>query len=189
METLCSLESNDKADHAAREGLGLLIPALLICKAEPENRDARTRALLGAAESVKTSLYGVEKGGSHAIGHQLGPLGVPHGETSCVMLPAVCKYNALKGANVDHQRALAQELLEISEIWSILTSDNVNLGDILDAYIKALDLPRTLEEAGVAPEQFETLAENTLTDAWAKTNPFPLVPKEDVLQILQMAAE
>lgn len=48
---------------------------------------------------MKSIRAGIPMGGSHAIGHQLGPLGVGHGITSCVMCPAVMKWNAKIGAS------------------------------------------------------------------------------------------
>ncbi|KAK5048667.1 hypothetical protein LTR84_005758 [Exophiala bonariae] len=187
VETICSLESNENADIAAMEGLKLLIPSLLAYKREPRDDTAIMRALLGAAESIKTSHYGVPKGASHAIGHQLGPLGVPHGETSCIMLPAVCRFNALKGANVEQQDQLAEALLRIVEVSELMKDRTSDLAAILDSFIAVLGLPRTLSEVGIGKVVFETLAENTLTDMWAKTNPVPLMEKQDVLEILELA--
>lgn len=189
VEALCSLRSNKETDAAAREGLRLLIPSLLRCKIDPTDLEATTQAQLGSAEAIKTSLYGVKMGGSHAIGHQLGPLGVAHGETSCIMLPAVCKFNASRKANVERQQAVAQELLQFAEVKAIVPGETKELATILDAFVRALGLPRTLKEVGVGRDQLETLAENTLTDAWAETNPVPLIRKEDVLEILEMVAE
>jgi alcohol dehydrogenase class IV len=48
------------------------------------------------ADPIEVKL-GVPMGASHGIGHQLGPLGVGHGETSCVMLPYVLMWNYLHG--------------------------------------------------------------------------------------------
>ncbi|RVX74749.1 hypothetical protein B0A52_01026 [Exophiala mesophila] len=189
VEALCSLQSNEEADAAAREGLRLLIPSLLRCKMDPTDLEATTQAQLGSADAIKPSLYGVKMGGSHAIGHQLGPLGVAHGETSCIMLPAVCKFNASRKANLERQQAVVQELLQFAEVKAIVPPETKDLASILDAFVRALGLPRTLKEVGVGRDQLETLAENTLTDAWAVTNPVPLVHKDDVLEILEMVAE
>ena len=189
VETLCSLQSNKKGDHAAREGLKLLIPALLAYQKDPSNSKAIMQAFLGVAESVKTSHFGVEKGASHAIGHQLGPLGVPHGETSCILLPAVCKYNALKMANVHRQQEVARYLLRLTQIQNLLEGQSADLADILTILIRTLELPRSLKDVGIGRDAFNTLAENTLSDMWAKTNPVPLVKKEDVLEILEIVAE
>jgi alcohol dehydrogenase class IV len=189
VETLCSLESNEKGDRAAREGLRMLVPALLKYKKDPADLDAIMQALLGAAESIKTSHYGVEKGGSHAIGHQLGPLGVPHGETSCIMLPAVCEYNASRNANVQRQQDLARQLLQLPDVQEFLQGRIPDLAGILDALIRALGLPRTLKDVNIGRDMFDILAENTLTDMWAATNPVPLVRKEVILEILEIVAE
>jgi alcohol dehydrogenase class IV len=54
---------------------------------------------MGVVLAMKSIRAGIPMGGSHAIGHQLGPLGVGHGITSCVMCPAVMKWNAKIGAS------------------------------------------------------------------------------------------
>jgi maleylacetate reductase len=44
--------------------------------------------------SMVGSQTGVSKGVSHGIGHVLGgTAGVPHGYTSCIMLPHVLRFN------------------------------------------------------------------------------------------------
>jgi alcohol dehydrogenase class IV len=187
VETACSLQSNKEGDEVAIRGLQLLIPALVRYKKNSKDLDAVQEAQFGAAESIKTSAYGVQKGASHAIGHQLGPLGVPHGETSCVMLPAVCRFNASKGANVERQEALLKELLKIPEIESLVPNEHADLADVLQALIRSLDLPTSLMEVGIGADKFDSLAENTLSDMWAKTNPVPLVRKADILEILEKA--
>lgn len=189
VETACSLQSNEKGDQTAIQGLKMLVPALLACKKDPGNLAAIHNAQLGAMEAVKTSLYVVEKGGSHAIGHMLGPLGVAHGETSCILLPAVCRYNAAKDANVQRQQNLANILLQFPDIQSLVFGEKEDLASIIEALVKALGLPRTLKDVGISRDVFDTLAENTLSDLWAKSNPVPLIHKEQVLQILETVAE
>jgi alcohol dehydrogenase class IV len=62
----------------------------------------------------------------------------------------------------------------------------VDLGDVLDAIIRQLGLPRTLGEVGVTQEHLDDLATNSLRDRWCATNPVPLVNKGQVLEILEM---
>ncbi len=63
-------------------------------KADPGNLEARLDCQLGAWMSIMGSQNGVTKGASHGIGHVLGgTAGVPHGYTSCVMLPPVLRFN------------------------------------------------------------------------------------------------
>lgn len=67
--------------------------------------------------------------------------------------------------------------------------DDTDLGDILDLVIRALGMPRTLNEVGVGREKLDSLAQNTLTDPWSPTNPEPITTKEQVLEILEMVVE
>jgi alcohol dehydrogenase class IV len=84
---------------------------------------------------------------SHAIGYQLGPLGVGHGETSCLMLPAVCKWNAAQGANIARQQACVDILMNDAEVRRLMSGrNNADLGDILDSVIRELGMPRTAEK-------------------------------------------
>ena len=63
-------------------------------KANPGDLDARLNCQLGAWMSIMGSQNGVSKGASHGIGHVLGgTANVPHGYTSCVMLPHVLRFN------------------------------------------------------------------------------------------------
>lgn len=122
---------------------------------------------------------------------QLGPLGVGHGETSCILLPAVCKYNASKNANNERQGLVRQFLLSDAVVNDVLARRGVDtgsadLGDVLDAVIRDLGMPRTLKDVGVGREQLDSLAENSLHDRWCVTNPVPLKEKRQVLEILEM---
>ena len=185
VEVLCSLRSKEGNDGEAEEGLKELIPALLRCKRDPGDLDARLDCMLGA-NSAARAVKGVPLGGSHAIGHQLGPMGVGHGETSCICLPAVCKYNAKEGANNERQRKCVEILMGIPEVKALVKGEDIDLGDILDLVIRELGQPRTLKDVGIGRDQVDQLAEHTLKDHWAYSNPVPLVKKEQVLEILEM---
>jgi alcohol dehydrogenase class IV len=52
---------------------------------------------MGVIPAMQSVRAGITKRGSHAIGHQLGPLGVGHSNTSCIVCPAVMKYNIRHG--------------------------------------------------------------------------------------------
>lgn len=64
----------------------------------------------------------------------------------------------------------------------------VDLGDVLDAVIRELGLPRSLQAVGVGRDQFDALAEHSLYDRWCQTNVVPLQEKGQVLEILEMVA-
>lgn len=124
---------------------------------------------------------------SHAIGHHLGTLGVGHGETSCIMLPAVCKWNAAQGANNARQQACIDILMTDAEVRRLMSGrKNADLGDILDAVIRELGMPRTLKEKGIGRDKLDLLAENSLKNHWIKTNAKPITEKSQVMEILEM---
>lgn len=103
VEAICSLEATEATDKDAEEGLRLLIPSLLRSKEDERDVDARHQSQMGVNMSMKSVRSGIPMGGSHAIGHQLGPLGVPHGVTSCLMCPQVCVPKLLRPSCADRE--------------------------------------------------------------------------------------
>jgi alcohol dehydrogenase class IV len=194
---LCAIHgTSEKTDKHALHALDLLVPGLLRCKHDPSATEARLQCQLGAVDAMAalTGSSPVDLGASHGIGHQLGPLGVGHGETSCILLPAVCKFNAKHGANREQQERVRQFLVRNGEVGRVLRergvdADTADLGDVLDAVIRELGMPRSLKEVGVGSDKLDELAANSLHDRWCKTNPVPLTDKEQVLEILEMVVE
>lgn len=101
----------------------------------------------------------------------LGPFGVGHGETSCILLPSVCKYNSTNAAALERQRRILAILWDSPYVSSILEArglqrDVTDLGDVLDGVFRELGMPRTLRDVGIEPtnEFLEMLAEISLRD-------------------------
>lgn len=191
VETLLSVRQLPEVVDSSSKGLELLIPGLLDCKRDTEGKNitARLNAQLGTALAILAVVWKVPCGGSHAIGHMLGPMGVGHGETSCILLPAVCKYNAEVKENRDRQAAVRKVLWGIPACEKLfvqegLRPDKADLGDLLDRVIRALGMPRTLKEKGIEGEKVQQLAEMSLHDVWMKTNPRPLKSADEVMKIL-----
>lgn len=190
VETICSSNPNPEGTKHSLRGLKLLLPGLLRTKQEPNDLEARLRCQLGAAESMRAAnLYGVKVGGSHGIGHQLGPIGVPHAETTCICLPAVQKFNAR--VNAQQQTLVIDAFWDDKDIAAALTKHSLvrgqaDLGDALDAVIRELGFPRTLREYGVGRDKLEAVAESSLKDPCCQFNAVPLERKEQVLEILEM---
>lgn len=194
VETLCSLQSNEKGDASATQGLKILIPSLLRTRRDPEDLDARFQSQMGVIQAMDAVGRGVPMGASHAIGHQLGPLGVGHGETSCVMLPAVCKWNWEKDGNRERQGKCLELLLGDKEVLALIEANGLeagkmDLGDVLDLYIRALGMPRSLADVGVGKDKLDGLAVNALKDHWIQTNPIKITEKGQVMEILEMVVE
>ncbi|KAK8076309.1 hypothetical protein PG994_003581 [Apiospora phragmitis] len=195
VETLCSLKSDDAADTDARHGLARLIPGLLRCAKDKDGKDedARLVCQLGAIDAMSAATRGVPLGASHGIGHQLGPAGVSHGETSCILLPAVCKFNYMQNANQRRQRFIQKLLWKDKEARVIferegLKQESADLGDLLDVFIRELGMPRTLKEFGIGRDKLGGIAKHSLEDRWVKTNPAPL-NEAGVMEILYMVLE
>jgi alcohol dehydrogenase class IV len=196
IEAFCSDEATKESDETAANGLKLLVPSLLNTNKDWENERSRLKEMMGVVEAMKALDTGVPMGGSHGIGHQLGPLGVEHGETSCILLPSVLKWTYKRGNK--KVKARQQKILDI--LWSddnvaeVLASrgldqDTADAGDVIDAIVRELGMPRTLAEVGIKKEQLDELAENCLKDPWLQTNAVPITKKEQVLEILNMAFE
>ena len=190
IETLASLDVERTAavQDSAERALGLLIPGLLKSK-EDDSPEARDMCQRGAWEASQAITHGVALGGSHAIGHLLGSVaGVAHGYTSCVCLPAVMKYNYK--LNKDRQ----MRIMDVFRSQGVLTtlgmkdSPEIQTWDVLSRLLESLGMPRTLSDVGLSRDKWEKVAVGTLSDFWARTNPIPLVAKEQVLEILALAA-
>ncbi|KAJ5180682.1 hypothetical protein N7492_003892 [Penicillium capsulatum] len=193
IETICATEATTaESDELAWKALGCLVPGLLGCKKSRVDRDAHLQCLFGSADAIGSALLiSLGLGASHGIGHQLGPLGVGHGETSCILLPAVCKFNAAHNANRDQQARVREFLIKDPAVSDVLQeravdSATADLGDILDAIFRQLGMPRSLADVGVGRDQLDRLAENSLHDRMCRLNPFPLREKAEVLEILEM---
>ena len=119
----------------------------------------------------------MNQGASHGIGHALGgAAGMSHGETSCVMLPHVLRFNAM--VNGSRQQELSNALG-----WP---ADN-SLAGGLSAYIASLGLPSRLRDCGVAREMLEKIASEAMRSSWVQANPRAFASKEEMLKLLEVA--
>ena len=160
VEDLCSANSQPMSDGASLHALRLLGRGLRACKADPGDLGARLDCQLGAWFSMVGSQTGVTKGASHGIGHVLGgTAGVPHGYTSCVMLPHVLRFNAPVNAA---RQAWVAEALGMA---------GAEAADAVAALIAALGLPATLRDVGVRADQLDVIAEGSMHDRMVHTNP------------------
>lgn len=83
------------------------------------------------------------------------------------------------------RQPLAAEIFEARGFNRPGPSTGTPLSDLLDAFIRALGMPRTLKEFGIGGDKLDGIAEHSLHDRWVKTNPAPL-DKDGVLEILTM---
>ncbi|KAF2723410.1 putative Fe-containing alcohol dehydrogenase [Polychaeton citri CBS 116435] len=189
VENIASSNSKPESDKACERGLVRLVRSLLVYAKNPNDLSARLESMMGCNDSMTGLNIGVMAGASHGIGHQLGPLGVGHGQTSCILSPAVEKYNAR--VNKPQQDKIHRILWDQPDIAAVLTQNGLqrhasDVGDALRAIFNELGMPKTLQEVGVGRDKWEQIAENSLEDHLARMNPIPITRKEQVYEILQM---
>jgi maleylacetate reductase len=176
VETLCSLDANEYTDGTSLQALRALSDGLRRVKADPSDLEGRLRCQMGAWLSMVGIVTGTRLGASHAIGHILGgTANVPHGYTSCVMLPYVLAFN--ETVNADRQR----------EVSAALGASGERAAHVLDGVIRGLGMPRTLREVGIKEAALSQLAENCMLDDWTFSNPRSINTPDEVMQILRMA--
>ncbi|MGA8379991.1 MAG: iron-containing alcohol dehydrogenase [Stellaceae bacterium] len=160
VEDICSTNGQPISEGAAYQALRLLGKGLPAVKADPADLDARLDCQIGAWLSMVGSQSGVSKGASHGIGHVLGgTANVPHGYTSCVMLPHVLRFN--HPVNADKQARVSEALGHPGE----------PAADAVAALIAGLGLPTRLRDVGVKENQLDLIARNSMHDRWIHTNP------------------
>jgi len=160
VEDICSINPTPFSDGMSLQALRLLSSGLPAVKADPGDMEARLNCQLGAWMSIMGSQNGVAKGASHGIGHVLGGTAhVPHGYTSCVMLPHVLRFN--EPVNAERQKWVSEAL----------GRSGLSAGDAVAALIAGLGLPGTLRDVGVKPEQLDEIAIGSMHDRWVHTNP------------------
>ncbi|KAF5018621.1 hypothetical protein F66182_9413 [Fusarium sp. NRRL 66182] len=169
-----------------------LLAALLQTMDDWRDCDARLRQMLALKDCPRAGHNGV--GASHGIGHQLGPFGVGHGETSCIMLPCVLKYNWSNGdARLRSKLQLIMDVFWGDAVLTKLLLDrglrpqDADPGDVVAAYISALGLPNSLGKYGIHQDKFHQIADHAMEDVCTQLNPVEL-DKNKVVEILYMAA-
>jgi maleylacetate reductase len=177
VEGICSREAHPYGDAQALKGLSMLAQALPRVKADAQNLDARMDCQIGTWLSTGPLASGVPMGASHGIGYVLGAeFGVPHGYTSCVMLPSVMRWN--KSANAGRQ----------AQVAAAMGHPNEDAGDVLDAFIGNLGMPRSLREVNVTAEHFDRIALAAMATPWVPRNPRKIEGPAQVREILDLAA-
>ena len=177
VEAVCSPSGSPFVDGCALQALRLLSRALPRTRENPTDLEARAdcQTAMWLAMTGMGSL--VPMGASHGIGHVLGgTCDVPHGYTTCVMLPSVLRYN--EPVNADRQALISEAMGQPGR----------PAADVVSDLIKSLGMPSTLKEVGVEPDRFDLVAKNALLARWVHSNPRKISGVDDVLDILRMAA-
>ena len=159
VEALCSVNAQPLIDATSVRALALLGRSLTRYVSDPTDLDARLDGQLGAWLAA-TSIRRTEYGASHGLGHALGAdAGVPHGITSCVLLPTVMRYNA----------EVCQR--QMAEIAAALGDPQTPAADQVEAMITRLGLPTRLSQLGFGHERLAVIAQKGMANPWVHSNP------------------
>jgi maleylacetate reductase len=177
VEGILSRYNSAYSETLALEALRRLRAALPASAAAPDDLAARTECQLGAWFSMTLPVPSA-RGLCHVLGKRLGSVhGIPHGVTSCLLLPHVMRYLAPKTA--------ARQ----ARIATALGVDNQGLddreaaaraADAVAALIAALGQPAYLAAYGLSEADLRAAAEPVAADSG--------YPAEDLLGILHAAA-
>ena len=183
VETLLSSQPSPFADALARDGLRLLSRSLSAFRRTPADAASRLDCQLGTWLAISGPVSGVPLGASHAIGRVLGgAFDVPHGHTSCVLLPAVLKWNAQAGAEAVARQQQVSAAMD--------APPGSSAADAVALLVRALGQPGSLRDLGIGREKFAVLAEKSMVMLRHPTtagNQRALRSEQDVLEILELA--
>ena len=175
VEAVCAADAQPLTDALALHALGLFAKNLPRTKASPGDLAARL-ACQQAVWLAASTIQKVQFGASHGIGHVLGGLcGVPHGHTSCILLPHVLRWN--EPVNAERQKLVA----------GALGRPGACAADVVAELIEALGQPRRLRDAGVAREALPKIAALAMSNMWVRANPRRIAGPGDVMEILDAA--
>lgn len=175
IEGYCSADSTPFLDGHFLHAMRLFSQSLPRVQLQPQ--DLAARGLNQQATWLACCGLGrVAHGASHGIGYLLGAVcGVPHGITSCIMLPAVLRWNS--PVNGPRQADIAAALGMAGE----------SAAEAVAALVSRLQLPATLRDAGVAESNLEAIAALAARHPVVRRNPRPLTEPAQVMEILRLA--
>src|ERR671923_1301507 len=167
VERLYSPRHNPLSDTLCQQALRYLFHHLPRATHDPQDLDARLHCQLGAWMSI-LGFASVRTGISHAIGHQLGGhCHVPHGQTSCVMLPHAMEFNlpaaaerlalVAKAAGVDTRRLTTEQAARAAI-------------EVVRTLVSSLGCPTRLRDVGVQQGDFPLLAEAVMEEVPSMEN-------------------
>lgn len=169
------------ADAIAMEGIRLLQKWLPVAVMDGRNIEARAHVM--AAASMGGSAFQKGLGAIHSLSHPIGSVyGTHHGRTNAVVMPYVLDFN---------RAAIADKIGHLALTMGLGPADAAAVDRFIDWTLilrSQLKIPHTLKELGVKPEAFARIAEMSVVDPTAGTNPVPLtVPVS--MAILEAAYE
>lgn len=191
IEAFVSTEANDFTDAAAEKSIRLVRNFLKRAYQNPADKVAR-QGMNNASCLAGIAFSNAGLGINHSMAHTLGAhFHIPHGRANAILLPYVMSFNA---GCCDTLTPTARRYAHISRILhaesATVRQSAFNTIRVIKQYVKQLNEPSTIEEAGVVLSDFQaavdTMAEAAMQDSCTATNP-RACSKADFIQIFQRA--
>lgn len=178
VETSYAKNAHPFTTALANSALAILAENLPKSVKDPHDYEAALRCQEAAWMSI-IGVHNVSLGLSHAIGHQLGAVGIPHGVTSCIMLPHVVRF--LEPVTQHEQRAMAASMAKVQG-----DSEDLPAADRLERILDELEVPRRVSDFGVGRDKMAGVAKAALGDIVVRESPRP-VDESVVYDLLEKA--
>jgi alcohol dehydrogenase len=160
LEALWSARAHPFVDTLALEAIRKLV-RYLPESGDPAQVEAREQCQLAAWMAISGALN-VGFRLSHPLGHQIGARwDVPHGVTSCIVLPAVMR--ALASQTLPAQRRIAEALGVRTEGHDALTVA-AEAANRLEAFIATLGVPTRLSQTGARRDEIGVVADSVFDE-------------------------
>jgi len=184
VEKLYSPKHQPLVDTLCIQALRYLFQNLPRSLQDSHNLEVRLYCQMGAWMSI-IGIISVGTGISHAIGHQLGGhCNVPHGQTSCIMLPHAMDFNFSVATD---RLALVAEAAGI-DIKELSTQQAAGAAiEAVRRLVKDLGCPTRLRDVGVRESDFPLLAETVMDEVPLFENPRAIDAVADIIEILRKA--
>ena len=191
VEALVSTAATDFSDAAAEKAINLVRRHLMTAYHQPGDMAARQgmhNASCLAGVAFSNSGLGLNHGMAHALGARFH---IPHGRANGILLPYVMSFNA--GCS-ESLTPVAKRYAKIARLLGLeatsVRQSALNLIRTARRYVEQLNIPSSIQAAGVDKAEFEAeaeaMAEAALADRCTATNPRPC-SKEEILQVFHKA--
>ena len=181
LESLLSANPNPFAEAIAVGVIRTIAEWLPRAVDDGSDLEARSRMLLAAHYAGVGQQSGTGVGAVHAIGHSIGARGgLAHGTALATVMPEV--FETYLGVRDRELAMVAVAMGAASPADDEGKAARIGI-DAIEGFLERVDQRRTLKELGLAPETYETIAQDAVDDAAIANSP-RLPSKDDVLGIL-----
>jgi alcohol dehydrogenase class IV len=177
VETIYAKRPHPFTTWLAAGALALLAANLPRSTRDPQDLEAALQCQIAAWMSL-VGVHNVAMGLSHAIGHQLGAVGVPHGVTSGITLPEVMRF--LAPATEEPQRLMAKALADVQGD----EGDELTAADRVERLLGELGVPRRVSEFDIPREKIGVVVSATIGEGAMGQVP-RAVSERDIRELLE----